>query len=377
MATTERGVWGWVILGVLLALGAYVRSVGLAAGAGVLAWAWWRAWRRRGRRRPAWADALAATGAFGLLLLPWWVRDASLSGGWRYLEELLAAQYQVPTNGTVSSGDLLLRALGNVAFLAGKPGVFGAAGLLIGALAGAVLVLGYVRVLGRVGGAAEWAAVALLIAVLFWPIRTGRYLLPIIPLLGIYAIAGALVLARWRPRRWRRAPGHLAPRVVAAGVLLFALLEGAYAGREAMGNARAMRSGGGPAGYYAARPEWARYLEAAAWLGDNAGPGDVALARRHFALYVYSGHFADKYRFDTTPDELDYLFSGTARKYVVEDAFDVLRGDFGPPSGGRAGPRRRPPPALRDGVAGGAGVGAGSPVRVAPAIAGARSARGE
>ncbi|MGH2370305.1 MAG: hypothetical protein ACRDI2_19190, partial [Chloroflexota bacterium] len=87
---------------------------------------------------------------------------------------------------------------------------------------------------------------------------------------------------------------------------------------------------GGPARYYARRPEWGHYLAAAAWLRAHAGPTDVAMARRHFALYVYSGRFSDKYRFDTSEAELAYLLSGTARKFVVEDAFDELRGDFGP-----------------------------------------------
>src|SRR5205085_12647698 len=32
----------WAVLGVLLALGAYVRTVGEATAVGVLAWAWWR-----------------------------------------------------------------------------------------------------------------------------------------------------------------------------------------------------------------------------------------------------------------------------------------------------------------------------------------------
>ena len=244
------------------------------------------------------------------------------------MQELFAAQYLAPTEGTVSSADLLARAAGNVAFLVGKPGVFGLAGTVAGLAAGAVVVWGYLRTLRRVDGAAEWVAVALVVAVLFWPIKTGRYLLPVIPLLGVYAVAGALAVAARLPRlpRLPRAGRGL----IAAGLVLFVALEGAYAGREALANQRALRTAPGAAGYYAARPQWARYLEAAAWLGDNAGPEDMALGRRHFALYVYSGHYADKYRFDTTADELDYLFSGSMRKYVVEDAFPELRGDFGP-----------------------------------------------
>ena len=103
-----------------------------------------------------------------------------------------------------------------------------------------------------------------------------------------------------------------------------------WALRDVSRNVTALRRGSDPAAYYDDRPEWAHYLEVASWLRRNAGPTDVAMARRHFALYVYSGRYADKYRFDTTEEELAYLTSGSARKYVVEDAFDYLRGDFAP-----------------------------------------------
>ena len=164
-ATRRRarsGLGGGWRLGALLALGAYVRSVGLAAGAGALAWAWWYCWSERERERGTglgrwapWAPALAATGAFLLLLLPWWVRDATLAGGWRYLEELLAAQYSAPAAGTVTSSDLIGRAVGNVGFLVGKPGVFGAAGMVAGVAGAAVVLTGYWTCLRRVGGGSE------------------------------------------------------------------------------------------------------------------------------------------------------------------------------------------------------------------------------
>ncbi|MDQ3702351.1 MAG: hypothetical protein M3442_15740, partial [Chloroflexota bacterium] len=220
--------------------------------------------------------------------------------------------------------------------LAGKPGVFGLAGMLAGLAVGGIVLLGYARVAWRHGGAAEWATVALVVAVLFWPIKTGRYLLPVIPLLGVYAVAGSLLLASWLPQRLthrdhvRKALCWWTLRAVGAGVVLVTLLEGAYAAREGFANAAALSAGGGPAGYYRERPAWARYLEAADWLREHAGPRDVALARRHFILYVYSGHYADKYRFETSEEELAYLMSGSARKLVVEDAFAELRGDFAP-----------------------------------------------
>ncbi|MGH2355856.1 MAG: hypothetical protein ACRDJN_29960, partial [Chloroflexota bacterium] len=146
--STQHSFWAWVGLGALLALGAYVRSIGLAAAVGVLPWAWWRGGRRSG--------AIATT-AFVVLMLPWWVRDAMLAGTWRYLEELLAAQYQDPGAGTVGSTDLLARALDNALFLIGKPGVFGVAGMLAGIAAAVVVALGYWRSLRSLGGAAEWA----------------------------------------------------------------------------------------------------------------------------------------------------------------------------------------------------------------------------
>src|SRR5205823_11438826 len=122
-------------------------------------------------------------------------------------------------------------------------------------------------------------------------------------------------------------------QVVLALGAAFALFEAAYAGREATGNLRALSGGTSPAAYYRARPDWAHYLAAAAWVRQNAGPDDLALTRRHFAFYVYSGHYTDKYRFDVSDEELDYLthgFDGSTRRFVVEDAFEELRGDFEP-----------------------------------------------
>ena len=52
------------------------------------------------------------------------------------------------------------------------------------------------------------------------------------------------------------------------------------------------------------------------------------MARRHFAMYVYSGRLTAKYRYETKDDEMGYLLSGTATKFVVEDAFAGARGDF-------------------------------------------------
>ena len=52
------------------------------------------------------------------------------------------------------------------------------------------------------------------------------------------------------------------------------------------------------------------------------------MARRHFAMYVYSSRLTAKYRYDTDDYEMGYLLSGTATKYVVEDAFAGARGDF-------------------------------------------------
>ena len=318
LSTQYSGLWDWIVLGVLLAAASYVRSVGVVLAGGVLLWAWWRT-RRAGRTR--WAVAALTT--YAALMLPWWIRDATLAGGWRYLEELLAARYQSPAEGVAGPGDLVARAADNALFVLDKPGVYGAAGFAAAGAAALAVGLGYWRAVRQAGGAAEWAAVLLILAVLIWPIKSGRYLLPVLPLVGIYFIGGTPSLQG--RRAW--------PRVVAAGgVLAVVLFEAAYSARDAAGNLRALAAagGGGAAGYYQDRPEWAHYLQAADWLRGNAGRDDVALARRHFALYVYSGRHTDKYRFDVTEDELAYLLAGTARKFVVEDAFDYLRGDFAP-----------------------------------------------
>jgi hypothetical protein len=317
---TSKRILSSVALGVLLALGAYARSIGLPAAAGVLAWTWLRPHRR--------AHAFAASLAFAACLAPWWVRDASLAGGWRYLQELTSASYLDPDAGSVSAADLLARAIDNTSFVVGKPASLGPLGL-IAALAGmALLLVGARRSASIGGGAAELAAAAVCLSVLVWPIKTGRYLLPVIPLAGVYALMGLREAQTWFPTRIRTAAAWRP--VVPVAVLAPCVLFFALSVRDGLVNLSRLGHGPSPADYFSDRPEWAHYLGAAAWLRDNASPTDVAMARRHFALYVYSGHYADKYRYDTSDEELAYLTAGLARKYVVEDAFDFLRGDFSP-----------------------------------------------
>jgi hypothetical protein len=366
----------WAVFGLLLAGGAYFRSLGLATAAGALLWALVRS--RRG--------GSIAVAAFVVAMAPWWVRDFTLAGGWRYLEEFGAAQYADPGAGTVGAGGIVARALDNGAFFLGKPAKYGIAGIAVAAAGTVVCCAGFWRLWLRRIGPAEWIVVPLVAAVLLWPIKTGRYLLPVIPLAGVYAIAGTLVLSRYvrphpRHRTRVRVPGgspasrhplrgspggeeepslgeagvrsgtagarypaccRPAPagaflRLAGAAVVVAFLVEvgvGVWTGGQ---NLRALAASATPDGFYRERPDWAHYLQAAQWLREHAGQDDVAMARRHFALYVYSGHFTEKYRYDTSDEEIAYLTAGTQRKFVVEDAFDVLRGDFGPLPGALRG----------------------------------------
>jgi hypothetical protein len=325
-------VWRWLALGALAAAMSYTRAVGMAASVGVLAWAWWRLGRRA---------ALVAGGTYLLLTLPWWLRTATLAGGWRYLEELLAAQYHDPSAGAAAPTDFLARAGANTWFQVDRILDFGPYAALAGLVGAVAVAAGFWRCLRRPGGAAEWCVLPVLVPVLVWPVPNGRHFLPVVPLIGIYALAGALWTGRLLARRaagvaggpqeaQRRAPTtpRWWPHAVAAGALLAVGAEVAFNLRVTAANQHALAAGGGPAGYYRERPEWSRFLEAAAWLRQHAAPDDVVMARRHFAVYVYTARFSDKYRFDVTPEELAYLTAGTARKFVLEDAFDELRGDF-------------------------------------------------
>ena len=164
--------------------------------------------------------------------------------------------------------------------------------------------------------------------------------------------APALRLRAWCPEGWS-APGWCCS----------SLLEGRTPGGRRWPTSARWRRARAPPGTTPRAPEWARYLEAAAWLGENAGPEDVALGRRHFLSTSTSGHYADKYRFETTADELDYLFSGTMPQVRGGGRLPRAARRLRPPAGGRARPGRRAAPALRDGGAGGAGLGAGPPGR--------------
>jgi len=327
----RRDLRAWMVLGLLLAAGAYMRSIGLAAAAGVLGWVW--------LTRPRTA-AVTASAAFMVVMLPWWLRDAALSGGWRYLEELSAASYANPTEGTISADGLFARAVDNATFFLGKLGSRGVAGAGASAIGAVLLLTGARRSARQWGGAAEWAAAAICVSVLFWPIKTGRYILPVFPLAGVYVLLGIVELRRlaashstWNTRTgrgWRLGVPQAVSALGAAGLVLVCVWLAWMSVRQSGANLRALQRGPDPASYYAEWPDWARYLEAARWLRENTDPADVALARRHFALYVYSGRSTEKYRFDESEAEITYLTSGTARKFVVEDSFAYLRGEFGP-----------------------------------------------
>ena len=164
--------------------------------------------REQGRGAWArWAPA-AATGAFLLLLLPWWVRDAT-AGGWRYLEELLAAQYSAPAAGTVTSSDHQSSG-GECGIPGGEAGGVRRLEMVAGVVGAAVVLTGYWTCLRRVGGGSELRG--------GWGLGGGgvggggpgggRPVLahqdralsaPRDPLLGIYAIAGPSPSAKLSP----------------------------------------------------------------------------------------------------------------------------------------------------------------------------------
>ena len=156
--------------------------------------------------------------------------------------------------------------------------------------------------------------------VFIWSYASGRFLIPVIPFLGYYGLIGGRVLLErvFAPRATQG--------IIVTGVsLLIAML---VLANGVLIRTNVERWSTDPAQYYRFDPPWSSYIQSAQWLRENLSQEDVILARRHFAMYVYSGRLTAKYRYDTDDYEMGYLLSGTATKFVVEDAFAGARGDF-------------------------------------------------
>lgn len=277
--------------------GFYMRSIGalLLVGASV-AYLLRRQWRK----------FLVHGVVGGGLTIPWLVRNQLVSGETTpYLEEFLLENVYNPDAGTLGVSGLVGRFFENGVLyatrelpraLVGSDSAW-SGNLLIVCVAVLVCVLalsGLVKALRRGPGAADLYLILTCVAIMLFQssVNDVRYLVPLIPLILVYAADGAGVLAaRARQPKW------LPPLPVAAMGLLAALATGAHLARVP-GNMEmiARYNAGDPyAGY---SPAWRNFFGAAEWVEANTPPDAVvtvrkprlfnALTDRQVMLYPYT-----------------------------------------------------------------------------------------
>lgn len=312
----------WLLLagfGALMAFG--VRSAGLPL---VLAFLLVLLWNRRFRAAGVFAGVTA-------LSVGGWLARTARGGEGAYQDEFWLADPYDPELGTVGVGGLLARIWENLVLYVGRvlPGEWWSGApewlLLVGGLAMTLLALwGWLSRLLRRPGLAEIFLPLYGGMILIWPqVWSGdRFLLPLLPLIILYAGTVVVGLAREVSLRWseggrggrdprrgsaspgrtkgRRVPDELAPTsgggrgvgllVGAVGVLALAVpsIPTTLQQVEMAGNCRTQVGLTGDA-FSCYGPGFTEFRAAAAWMGANL-PGDaVVLSRKPRILYALGG----------------------------------------------------------------------------------------
>jgi mannosyltransferase len=255
IATERRSAWPWLAYGVIGALGLYVHffiALVIAAHAG---------WVLAARRFPGWLSAAAVTLPLVVAAAPVPLIIRQYGGGHGWIADLSLHQLWV-TMISLSGGVLLLAALGLAA-------------------------VGAVALRRRDPG--TWLSVATfavpivadVIMSMWKPLLVARYLVICLPPFAVLAGVGIVSLPRWP----LRAPAALraAAAVVVAAPLLLAL-PSAYADQHGQ--------------------DW-RSL--AAWIADDAAPGDRLLIRRWGARML--DFYLDRSDADPRPKAISRAFA--------------------------------------------------------------------
>lgn len=313
----------WLMI--LAAAAAYnVRNTGVALVGGIFIYLMVK---RRFR------DAGIFIAAFAVLILPWTLRNRHF-GTVNYLDWLLVSNpYQVDL-GRVSAGGLVERFFQNLWLYSGTcvpqllfPAVeswgLGSSAWFGLALVSLPMVLGLLVRLIRAPTAFEWITLCYLGIVLLWPTSWTdlRYLLPVLPLLILYLLAGYHWLLTGL---FKRAAGW--PSAALLVLLLIANLSPSVsAWGKTLKMQAALRQGDSLAGY---DPAWRSFFDAARWVRDNTPPQAVVVSRKPNLFYLSTGRQSFAYPYIANLDSVrkailqaDYIMvepiSGTVQKYLI------------------------------------------------------------
>ena len=276
--------------GVLLGLPFLCRIIGVAlVPAGLLILYYWRRPRR-------WVILGAA-----VVMVPWILWMLPGLGAWRH--DPVTGYYTDYLGWWGSTGPALLGkvAAGNLVFIIWSIAKLSLEGLnqwlthvalwpILATFLGLISLIGVLGRLGR-GQVLPFYLLFFLMVVLLWPWSPFRLLVPVLPFLIAYLLAGMLTLSGNLPEKlWFRT---LAAGMVA--VLVLANLNLLYQDR-----ALSQRTGFPYPGIAHHAASWTQYQDLFQWLKANSQPGDILAAWEDPMLYLYTGRISIR-TFEATP----------------------------------------------------------------------------
>ena len=285
----ERAPWGdgwfWATLAVLAAT-IYVRSIGVAAVFGLVAYF---AWHRR------WLHALLAGGLCVAAIVPWRLRSAAL-GSSGYLKPLLMVNPYQPDLGQATLADFGARVLENVRryvttelpavllpIVEGSGGERVALMAALGLLIVAAVIVGVWR-LQRLRTLIAAYLVGTFGILLVWPdVWTGiRFVLGVAPLLtalALWGLMGGVEAAAARLGRARAvSPLWLLPLLL----LAWPPIQGLHARAE-----------------QPYPPDWDNYFRLAEWVKANTPEDAVVSVRKEELFYLFAERHVTRFRYTT------------------------------------------------------------------------------
>ena len=279
--------------------------------------------------RRKWREAVPAALVTTACVLGWglWQRLAN-PGGPGYLGELAMANPYNPSLGTVDAAGFLSRIAGNfwLYISAELPEALGAVSrtpdgpvptaVVLGLVVAGLAVTGWLRKMTvRITPAALFVLLYVGLIMLWPEVWTDkRFLLPVLPLMVIYALHGIATIAELRfPREGVTA---------AAGLVLIlaspAILQTSHRARLTVACQRMFLRGDS-----CLSSDYRSFFEAGRWAARNIPPGAVLSNRHPRLFYLYSAHQGDVYEFSPDPAVVLRGLEDMGATHVVLDRTSV------------------------------------------------------
>ncbi len=299
--------WRWELIASIAIVAAYfTRSAGLPLLLAALVWFVIRKQKRA-------VLILVATSL--PFILAWWLRGRTQPGS-GYLGPFLYIDPYIPSRGTISPHDLLVRFQENLLkyrlyhiprIITGQPfgGIFGGTAVTL------LAALGWVIRLKKPGVTELWT-VFYLGLVLLWPVSWAapRFLLAIIPVLALYTAESIGFILSFTP--W---PEFTGAAVIAA--LVGVMAPGVVHHLEDGERCRAEYADGDE--FPCTEPIFRDFFLTAAAVKGQLPAGSVIFSRKPTLFYLYSGYQSRLYPLSAVPDTLFAEADRIHAKFVVID----------------------------------------------------------